>query len=81
MREPLEGLMAERAAPAAAERLFGQMMRDIMGAGADPIQEVRFLLCLRGRRAPAWPVWKRVLPSRLLSGSHSPGIGVISAAP
>jgi hypothetical protein len=42
MGEPLEALMAENAQPAASQRLFAQMMRDIMAGGqaADPTEQV-----------------------------------------
>lgn len=47
MGEPLEALMAENAQPAASQRLFAQMMRDIMAGGqaADPTEQVGPWVC------------------------------------
>ena len=47
MGEPLEALMAENVQPAASQRLFGQMMRDIMAGGqaADPTEQVGPWVC------------------------------------
>jgi hypothetical protein len=51
---PLPQLLADSPAPAAAQLLYSQMMRDILGGGGhdDPLAQVaarrmRFLACLR----------------------------------
>lgn len=40
LKEPLEALLAAAPRPPAAEAFFAQMMRDLEGAGADPMQQV-----------------------------------------
>jgi len=49
-KEPLEDLPAAAPRPAAAERFFHQMMRDINGACEEPVQQVRGALGGRGLR-------------------------------
>lgn len=81
LKEPLEELLAVAPRPPAAERFFGQMMRDINGACQDPVEQVRGgragLLGWRGGRRlglcvgeePGRGVWDTLAPQG--RGTHS----------
>lgn len=44
MKEPLEAVLAACPRPAAAQRLFGQMMRDVMDPGAEPVEAASYAM-------------------------------------